>query len=271
VGKIKLACETYTWVMSGDGSYLNKLDHIMDICRKAGMKGIEPDNSFMSDHSDPIKMKESLDKYGLELSSLAYVEHWLHPKETEDERKRADNWISFLQHFPDTILLSVQMPQSNRDNLKERQQNMINCVNALSRRAMEKGIICSNHPNSPEGSVFRIESDYDVLLEGLDDEVCGYCPDVGHIAKGGMMPLNILKTYRSIINLVHYKDMYHNGQWAPTGEGDIDFKEITRYLSDTDYSGWIVMEDECDEAITNPDWLTIRDGVYILNEVLPLI
>jgi len=271
MGQIKLSCETYTWVMPGDGSYLKRLDHIMDICNKSGMEGIEPDNSFMSMHSDPVKMKEALDQHDLKLSSLAYVEDWLHPEETQAERERADKWISFLKHFPETILLSVQMPQKNRDNLAERQKNMIQCVNAFSRRASESGITCSHHPNSPSGSAFRIRSDYDILMTGLDHDACGYCPDVGHIAKGGMDPLDILKTYRSHINLVHYKDMYINGDWAATGEGDINFKEISRYLTSIDYTGWIVMEDECDEAITNPDWLTIRDGVYILNEIRPLI
>lgn len=271
MGKIKLACETYTWVMPGNDQYKTKLDHIMDICAKSGFEGIEPDDSFMSLHTDPVKMKESLDASGLELAALAYVEDWLHPQETDEEKARADKWIDYLQHFPETVFLNVQMPQNNRDNLSERQQNMIHCVNDLSRRAAEKGITCSNHPNSPEGSVFRIKSDYEVLLEGLDLEACGYCPDVGHIAKGGMDPMSILQTYRSAINFVHYKDMHHNGQWAPTGEGDIDFKAITRYLTATDYEGWIVMEDECDEAITNPDWLTIRDGVYILNEIRPLL
>ena len=31
------------------------------------------------------------------------------------------------------------------------------------------------------------------------------------------------------------------------------------------------MEDECDEAITNPDGLTIRDGKYIDQSIRPLI
>lgn len=271
MSRIKLACETYTWVMPGDEQYKHKLDHIMEICAKADFDGIEPDNSFMSLHTDPVKMQEELDKSGLEFAALAYVEDWLHPQETEEERTRADQWIDYLSHFPDTIFLNVQMPQQNRDNLSERQQNMIRCVNDLTRRAAEKGIVCSNHPNSPAGSVFRIASDYEVLLEGLDLEACGYCPDVGHIAKGGMNPLHILQQYRSAINLVHYKDMHNNGEWAATGEGDIDLAGITKYLLQTDYHGWIVMEDECDEAITNPDWLTIRDGVHILNEIRPLL
>lgn len=271
MSQIQLSCETYTWVMPGDGSFTNKLEHIMAVCQSAGFTGIEPDNSFMSQHMDPVVMKEALDKHNLKLSSLAYVEDWLHPQETDEERMRADQWIAFMKHFPETILLSVQMPQSNRDNLRERQDNMISCVNAFSRRAAEQGIICSNHPNSPAGSIFRIESDYEILLEGLDSEACGYCPDVGHIAKGGMDPLSIVKQYRDKVNLVHYKDMYADGRWAATGEGSIDFNQITRYLIDTSYTGWIVMEDECDDAITDPDELTMRDGIYIKEQILPLV
>ena len=270
MSKIKLACETYTWQMPGE-QYKGKLEHIMEICRRAGFAGIEPETSFFQHLEDPYKMKDALAVNDLELAVLCYVEDWLSPKETDEERKRADQWISFLTHFPDTILLTVQMPQSDRENLQARQQNAINCINDISRRAAEKGIKSSNHPNSPEGSIFRIASDYEVLLEGLDEEATGYCPDIGHIAKGGMDPLQIMKQYRSLINLVHYKDMYNDGRWASTGEGDIDMQTITKYLVDTNYEGWIIMEDECDEAITNPDGLTLKDGEYIEEYIKPII
>jgi inosose dehydratase len=267
---IKLACETYTWQMPGE-QYKGKLAHIMSICAQAGFKGIEPETSFLQHLSDPIKMQDALEEYQLELAALCVVEDWKFKNETNEERKRTDGWIDFLKHFPDTILLSVQMPGANRDNLNERQQNMISCVNNLSHRAAEKGIVCSHHPNSPSGSLFRIDSDYEVLLNGLDLQATGYCPDVGHIAKGGMDPLSIIKKYREAINLVHYKDMYADGRWAATGEGDIDFTSITNYLVRSHYHGWIIMEDECDEAITNPDGLTFKDGEYIKKHISTLL
>lgn len=270
MSKIKLACETYTWQMPGE-QYKGKLEHIMTICRDAGFTGIEPESSFLRHLEDPVKMKEALDEYGMEFAVLVVVEDWLHPKETEEERQRADKWIEYLSHFPGTILATVQMPQADRTNLHERQLNMIDCVNAFSRRAAEKGIVCTNHPNSPEGSVFRIESDYEILLEGLDTDATGYCPDVGHIAKGGMDPLLIVKKYRSVVNCIHYKDMFDDGRWALTAEGSIDFVGITNYLKETDFEGWIVMEDECDEAITDPDGVTAKDGVYIDNVLRPLL
>jgi inosose dehydratase len=267
---IKLACETYTWQMPGE-QYKGKLEHIMKVCSQAGFAGIEPESSFLKQLEDPFKMKDALTAYDLDLAVLCIVEDWLHTQETEEERNRANQWISFLGHFPETILLTVQMPGSDRENLRERQQNMISSVNDLSRRAAERGIVCSNHPNSPDGSVFRIESDYEILMEGLDEEATGFCPDLGHIAKGGMDPLELVQRYRSRINLVHYKDMFHDGRWAATGMGSVDLEGVTSYLVASGYSGWIVMEDECDEAIKDPDGLTLRDGEYIDRVLKPLL
>ncbi|MDX1700837.1 MAG: hypothetical protein R3250_09480, partial [Melioribacteraceae bacterium] len=84
-------------------------------------------------------------------------------------------------------------------------------------------------------------------------------------------PLAIIKQYREQINLVHYKDMFADGQWAQTGEGVIPFNEITQYLIDTEYKGWIIMEDECDRAITDPDGVTISDGEYINSHLRPML
>ena len=65
--------------------------------------------------------------------------------------------------------------------------------------------------------------------------------------------------------------MYEDGRWAQTGEGSIDFASITKYLVDTDYDGWIIMEDECDQAITDPDGVTLKDGIFINNTIAPLL
>lgn len=270
MGKIKVACETYTWQMPGE-SYKGKLDHIMGIVSASGFAGIEPETSFFGDLSDPMKMKDILAKHNLEFAVLVHVEDWRNPKETEAERTRAKQWIDYLAHFPETIYLPVQMPGKDRSHLEERQKNLLSCVNALAERASNKGITCSYHPNSPMGSVFRTEEDYEILLNGLNAKYIGYTPDVGHIAKAGMDPLTIIKRYRELVNLVHYKDMYADGRWAQTGEGVIQFKEITSYLIETNYEGWIVMEDEADQAMTDPDGVTVKDGVYINAKIKPLL
>lgn len=267
---IKIACETYTWQMPGEG-YKGKLDHIMGIAQQAGFEGIEPEASFFGSLSDPIKMKEELEANGLELTALCHVEDWRQPRETASEKANAEKWIEFLRFFPDTIYLLVQMPGEDREHLKERQTNLLSCVNAISRRAADLGIVCSYHPNSPAGSIFRTREDYNILMEGLDSRYIGYTPDVGHIAKGGMDPLSIVSEYRELVNLIHYKDMDVQGNWVQTGEGSIDFHAITKFLIESQYEGWIVMEDESDLAITQPDEVTLADGEYIRKEIRPLI
>ena len=268
--KIRLACETYTWQMPGE-QYKGRLEHIMEIASRAGYKGIEPDSSFLHHLSDPALMKAALDKYALELAVFCYVEDWRHPRETAEEKQRADAWIKYMEHFPDALFLLVQMPGSDRKDLDERQQNLLTCVNDIAKRAADRGINCSYHPNSPEGSVFRTEEDYKILLNGLNSSVIKYTPDLGHIARGGMDPLSIVKEYRELINCVHYKDMYADGRWAAMGEGIIDFTGTTNYLKSTHFEGWIVVEDECDRAITHPDEVALVDGLYNRKVLEPLI
>lgn len=251
--------------------YKGKLDSIMKTIAAAGFAGIEPETSFFGALEDPVRMKEVLRRNGLELVALCHVEDWKEAGETREEALRAEKWMDFLAHFPETIYLLVQMPGENRKDLEERQKNLLQCINSIAARATDRNITCSFHPNSPVGSIFRTADDYEILLEGMDTDLIKYCPDVGHIAKGGMDPLAIIRRYREAINLVHYKDIYADGRWAETGKGIINFAGITKYLKETGYDGWIVMEDECDEAISDPDGLTMRDGLYIDTHIRPLL
>jgi inosose dehydratase len=267
---IRLACETYTWQMPGE-QYKGRLEHIMEVASRAGYKGIEPDSSFLHHLADPALMKQALNKYELELAVFCYVEDWRLPKETDEEKRRADEWIRFMEHFPHSLFLLVQMPGKDREHLEERQRNLLSCVNEIARRAADRGIQCSYHPNSPAGSIYRTEEDYKILLNGLDSNVIKYTPDLGHIAKGGMDPLSIVKQYHELVNCIHYKDMYADGRWAPMGEGVIDFVGTTAFLKNIDFNGWIVVEDECDEAITDPDLVALKDGVYNKKVLEPMI
>lgn len=268
--KIRIGCETYTWAMSGD-AYKNKLEHILGVMSRSGFKSIEPDTGFMKGFEDPVVFKEALQRHNMELSVLCHVEDWRNPKETDAEKRNVDKWIDFMKHFPEAILLLVQMPGKDREHLHERQQNLLTCVNGIAKRAADHGIVCSYHPNSPMGSIYRTQEDYKILLNGLDSNVIKYTPDVGHIAKGGMNPLEIIKEYRDIVNCVHYKDMFKNGHWAAMGAGIIDFEGITTYLKDSGFTGWIIVEDEADEAITDPDAVTAKDGIYIEEVLRPLL
>lgn len=267
MANIRFTCETYAWIMCGD-KYIGKIDHMADIAAQAGFQGLEPMNLQLGPFWDHVKLKDALDARGIRLSSVAFVRDWLGDGESEDEKREADRMMDLIQSFPyEVLFMPVQMPQKDRSDLEGRQKNFITCVNGLARRAADRGITCSYHPNSPEGSIFRVREDYDKLLPLLDRQAIGWTPDVGHLAKGGMDPVAIIREYRELVNHIHFKDMHPDGSWAQTGEGSLDFRTIIEDLVKTDFNGWVVFEDECDEAIDDPDGVTLKDGVYIRDTV----
>ncbi|MFT4605352.1 MAG: inosose dehydratase [Rhodothermales bacterium] len=267
----RIACQTYTWQMSGN--YVGKLDHILGLLGQTGFCGVEPETQFLGRLADPGALSEALTKNGIELASLCLVEDWLAPEENAAERSRADECFELLAHFPGTLLNLCQMPTTRPADpaeLRDRQDNLLSCVHAVAERAAANGIECGYHPNSPGASIFRTADDYKVLLSALDDRL-GWVPDCGHIAAVGMDPLALIKEHRELVRLVHYKDMDADGTWAEMGQGVIDYEAITRFLVETGYTGWFVVEDESDRAIPEPDQVTLDDWSWIEQHLIPIV
>ena len=271
MANISLGAEVYTWFMRESGAaYENQLGHMIEMVEKAGFGGIEPMHFWMGDLTDPVKLADKLAQHNVRLAGIALVCDWDNPEETDDEKRQADDAIEILKKFPGSPLCTVQMP-TGRHDLEQRRLNLVANVNAVSRRAHDAGLRCSFHPNSPDTSINRTEEDYAVILNGLDSSVTGWTPDVGHIANGGMDPLTKMKEFSSLINHVHYKDWDGNPEWTLMGEGKVDFPGITQWLVGQDLDGWIICEDEADKAIEDPDGVTLHDGKYCQEKLIPII
>lgn len=268
---IKFGAEVYTWFMKEDGAaHANGLNHMIQVSAQAGFTGIEPMHFWMGDLADPGRLKNSLDAAGIQLAAIAFVQSWNNPEETAEERQQADQTIELLKAFPGAMLCTVQMPEGRHD-LEQRRLNLVSNVNAVSRRAAEAGVAASFHPNSPETSINRSEEDYTVILEGLDASVTGWTPDVGHIINGDMDPLAKMKEYAHLINHVHYKDWDGKPEFALMGEGKVDLVGVTRWLADQEFEGWVICEDEAEQAVDDPDGVTLHDGRWIQDTLIPAL
>ena len=265
----RFGSEVYTWFMSGNGqTHQGRLGHMIEVIAKAGFSGIQPIFTWMGDLVDPGLLEEKLKEQKIELAALALALDWNEAEETEREKEVADHAIRVLQRFPGAVLNTVQIP-TGRHNLAERQKNLVRIVNRVSARAAEKGVPCSFHPNSPHTSIIRTSEDYSTVLEALDATVTGWTPDVGHIINGGMNPLEKMKEYQSLINHVHFKDWDGNPEFALMGKGKVDLLGVTQWLKDIHYIGWIICEDEGAEALEDPDFVTLHDGKWIQQELIP--
>lgn len=260
---IRFGSEVYTWFMKENGrANVNRLDHMIDVIAQAGFAGVQPIFSWMGDLSEPARLAQSLASRGLELAAMSFVLDWNHEGETEEELRQAESVMNFLAHFPRALLCVVQMPRGRFD-VEVRRKRLMGNLNALARRAADRGIATTFHPNSPPSSIARTREDYEVLLNGLDSKVIGWTPDVGHIVNGGMDPLETMKHYRHLINHVHYKDWDGAPEFAVMGEGKVDFVGITSWLRDSGFQGWIVCEDEGHRAVDDPDGVTLEDGAWV--------
>lgn len=277
---IKFGSQVYTWFMQGSGAgYENKLDHMIAKCAEVGFAGIEPmvltpaENYWLGDLKDPVRLKDCLEKHDVELIAFSLVCGWDQPEETAEERAAADYAIETLAtHFPGAKLGTVPLP-TDRKNLQQRRLNLATNLNRVSARAKEAGLECSFHPNSPPHSIVRTQEDYDVVLSSLDPSVTGWTPDVGHIIRGGMDVIDTMAKWQHLINHIHYKDFSGNGPepWAQMGTGKVDFHQITEWLVQRGYDGWIVCEDEAHEAIDDPDGVTAKDAAWCQKELQPLL
>lgn len=264
---IQFGCQTYTWQMSYE-KYKNSFADILDTIKKSGFNGVEAEVCMLSSfYEDPSLLQEALAMRGLELAALTLALPWLQMEETKEEQEEADRLFRYLKQFPQTKLILVQLPGDDRANLMERQRNGLSCVNAVAKRAYESGIISAYHPNSPEGSVFRTAEDYEIMFSGLDYRYVGYCPDSGHIAKGGMDVMRVFQNNGPQIRHVHFKDISTDQQWRTMGQGVIDHGGIVKLLRNTGYEGWIMVEEESDQAEADPDQATVENGKYV-NDVL---
>lgn len=260
---LNIGCQTYTWQMSYD-KYTNRLTHILDIVQKAGFRGVEPEVCMLGAYRDaPLLLAEHLRERNLTLGALCLALPWNNREETAEEAEEASFAIEWLKHFPGTLLTLVNLPGKDRSDLPERQKNALSCMNEVAKRADGVGIACAFHPNSPTGSIFRTKEDYEVMFDGLDTRYLGYAPDTGHIANGGMDPMEVIRANRSIIRHVHFKDITADRKWTSMGDGVIDHPAIMKFLEETNYHGWIMVEEESERAEADPDTYTIRNGRYM--------
>jgi inosose dehydratase len=244
--------------------YADRLEHILDVMAAAGFRGVEAEVCMLGKfYADPALLAAALSARNLQLAALTLALPWRNEQETAEEYAEAERLLDYLVAFPGAKLVMVNLPEQDRNNLEERQRNALNCVNAVGRRALGRGIVSALHPNSPPGSVFRTQADYEVMFAGLDTRYVGYCPDSGHIANGGMDPFAVFSERLPLIRHVHFKDISAVKQWKPMGAGVIDHPGIMRLLRDNGYTGWIMVEEESEAAEREPDQAALHNGVYI--------
>jgi len=138
-------------------------------------------------------------------------------------------------------------------------------ANAIGKEILETtGVQVGVHPHF--GSLVQNRDEIDRVMESTDPRYFNLCPDVAHLAAGGMDPLDVMRKYSRRIIHVHLKDYKPAsgrdfGGFVELGKGIIDFQGIVRELKLSGFKGWADVEldgavDPTASAVRNRDYLT---------------
>lgn len=149
-----------------------------------------------------------------------------------------------------------------RPTLTDAQWNvLIDTCARIGTAAAEAGLTAVLHPH-----VGTHVERADEVARFLADSTLPLCLDTGHLMIGGTDPVALARRYPDRIGHVHLKDVrtslaaevragrltytdaVRNRMYVPLGDGDIDVAAIVAALTEHDYTGWYVLEQ--DTALT---------------------
>jgi sugar phosphate isomerase/epimerase len=247
-----IACQTYTWEMLG-ASWQGSADDILDAVSAAGYAGVEFSNAMIGAYWDaPDRLATALSQRRLRLAAFAYASGGF----TDPQRYDADlagtaKALAFCRTMGVPLCLGGAAA-SSRSEYERQMGQAIRFYRVVAERGLAAGVTVCVHPHSHHGSLLESAEEYDALLEGTAEVNLMFNPDAGHIARGGQDVMSCFRRYRSRIAHVHIKDVDARGNWQPLGAGIIPWRELLGFLSETNYAGWVVAEEESAAAYADP-------------------
>ncbi|WP_279483622.1 sugar phosphate isomerase/epimerase [Aureimonas sp. SK2] len=252
---LKVGCQTYTWEMLGE-RFAGGPDDLLDAVAAGGYAGIEITDTMIGAYgSQPEAFARALEARGLALVAftMSSKSGFTEVDEVEADIEAARRWIDFTGRFPGAIL-SMGSATVMSDGPREAKFRV---AAEVYERAAEigraAGVDVAIHPSSHHDTLLFDRSDYDALFALLDPERVGWVPDTGHILRGGMDIEDTLRTHASRIRYLHLKDVDASGTWTMLGQGVCDIPGVIGAVREAPrFNGWLVLEEESDEAARNP-------------------
>jgi len=264
MGNIRIGCQTYTWEMLGE-EWKGSVDDMLDIISGAGYAGVEITNTMIGDYyTDPDGFAGALKKRGLVFASFGFVPHTSFTEDgcAGDEIARAKKGVDFVSNFPGCRLDLAGGSSTDRKDIRKKYKTMCGIYNEVGEYGLKRGVGVDFHPHSHAGSIIETDEEYGMLMEMTDDSV-GWCPDSGHIVRGGLELLPTLERFSNRIRNFHFKDADENGNWKLMGEGICDFKKCLDLLRNIGYDGWVIGEEESAEARENQAASVEKNRAYL--------
>lgn len=244
---------------------------IAEIVAELGYAGIEGMREFFD---QPRAMASLLADTELELTGGYFAANWFDPdwrqREFDALRAVAERYAECGAGFivaaqtgsPHRFATAGHFPEGRADGLSDWQWGYLGEGLSLAGEflAEEFGLQLGFHNHA--GTFVETQEEYDALIDRTDPETVALAPDTGQLLYGGIDPLAFFETNLERIAYVHLKDVDAQvledsvdaglsfreasleGVFTPLGQGECAIGEVVALLSESDYRGWLVVEQD---------------------------
>ena len=155
-------------------------------------------------------------------------------------------------------------------NYNDHKQNIVTTLNELGKAITDIGLIAALHQHT--GTAVETRDETYATMEAVDTRYVKFGPDIGQLQKGGVDPVEVVKTFLPVVQHMHCKDWVGGPSMAgycPLGLGKVNLVRILDLMEGLKLEGMIMVElDRGGEMPYTPretaqiahDWL-VKNGV----------
>ena len=273
---VKLGVSPISWT-NDDMPELGKdtsVEHCLKEGKQAGYSGFELGGKWPKDSAILTPL---FDKYDMDVVSSWFCGGLLEDT-LEGEIERITPHMNLLKEMGTEVIVYCEMdscvhgdiglPLSKRPILDNEQwEEWTDKLSQLAKYTLSHGMKLAYHHHM--GTVVQVEEEVDKLMAMTTHDL-GLVFDTGHLIYAGADPLEVYKKHSSRVMHIHCKDVRGeilnrsletdssflnsvlNGIYTVPGDGDFNFPELFKMVSDNNFNGWVVVEAEQDPAKAHP-------------------
>jgi inosose dehydratase len=238
-----LAAQGYIWVQhfrTQKKPLAENVGEALAATRRAGFRRVELPVEFMEQNLRE-RTVELLAKEKLQFSVVSTAGP-LHDEEAAGKTIAATLDLAQAAKRAGATGITFNAAPKPKDAPKTDQELSIQ-VRALDRLGAELdrlGLKLMIHQHGAEMADNAREWRYD--LQHTDPRLVTFCVDVAWVKLGGQNPVAIVREAGSRLASVHLRNLKQGIRTEAFGDGDIDYRAIARYLKESGFRGFLVVE-----------------------------
>jgi inosose dehydratase len=128
-------------------------------------------------------------------------------------------------------------------NYNDHKQNIVTTLNELGKAITDIGLIAALHQHT--GTAVETRDETYATMEAVDTRYVKFGPDIGQLQKGGVDPVEVVKTFLPVVQHMHFKDWVGGPSMAgycPLGLGKVNLVRILDLMEGRKLEGMIMVE-----------------------------